>query len=174
MRRFRDLNRPADTSFYDGEENLILGVQDWIRRHVDKAREMAAGEPNPLLKENLLAMAEVNAWLVAGAPRTLREACQFLVWFQSVDRMWGLGGAMGQLDELLLPYYEADIAAGRETDEAVVWHLASLFFNDPHYSQIGGQAPDGHDLTSPCRSASWRRCTGCTSPPTSPCASTTT
>ena len=61
----------------------------------------------------------------------------------------GLGGALGQIDQLLLPYYEADIAAGRETDESVVWHLASLFFNDPHYSQIGGQGPDGRDLTSP-------------------------
>ena len=82
--------------------------------------------------------AEGDVDLVEGAPRTLREACQFLAWFQCVDRMWALGGALGQLDELLLPYYEADLAVGRETDESVVWHLASLFFNDPHYSQIGG------------------------------------
>jgi formate C-acetyltransferase len=149
VRHYRALNRPEDTAFYDGEEALILGVQHWIRRHVALAREMAAAEANPVLRENLETMAAVNAWLVEGAPRTLREACQFLVWFQSVDRMWGLGGAMGQLDELLRPFYEADLASGLETDESVVWHLASLFFNDPHYSQIGGQAPDGRDLTSP-------------------------
>jgi formate C-acetyltransferase len=155
VRSYRELNRPTETSFYDGEEALILGVQHWIRRHVDLAREMAAAcgeagtELNPYMRENLLTIAEVNEWLIDGAPRTLREACQFLVWFQCVDRMWALGGAMGQLDELLLPFYEADLAAGRETDESVVWHLASLFFNDPHYSQIGGQAPDGRDLTSP-------------------------
>ncbi|NLG48868.1 MAG: pyruvate-formate lyase [Chloroflexi bacterium] len=149
VRYYRALNRPTDTSFYDGEEQLILGVQTWIRRHVELAQSMAEAEPNPTLRENLRTIAEVNDWLVEGAPRTLREACQFLVWFQSIDRMWGLGGAMGQLDELLRPYYEADLAAGRETDESVVWHLASLFFNDPHYSQIGGQAPDGRDLTSP-------------------------
>jgi len=149
VRRYRELNRPEDTSFYDGEEDLILGVQTWIRRHVVKGREMAAEEENPILKENLQEMAEVNEWLIEGAPRTLREACQFLVWFQCVDRMWGLGGALGQLDELLLPFYEADKAAGQDDDERVVWHLASMFFNDPHYSQIGGQAPDGRDLTSP-------------------------
>jgi formate C-acetyltransferase len=148
VRRYRRLNRPEETAFYDGEEDLILGIQTWIRRHVERARAMAAEETNPAIKANLLEMAEVNAWLVEGAPRTFREACQFLVWFQSVDRMWGLGGAMGQLDELLLPYYEADIAAGRETDDSMIWHLSSLFFNDPHYSQIGGQAPDGRDLTS--------------------------
>jgi len=148
VRHFREQNRPPDTSFYDGEEHLILGVQTWIRRHVDLARQMSEVEENPILRDNLWTIARVNDRLVDGAPRTLREACQFLVWFQSVDRMWGLGGAMGQLDELLRPYYEADLAAGRETDESVVWHLASMFFNDPHYSQIGGQAPDGHDLTS--------------------------
>lgn len=148
VRHFRDLNHPPDTSFYDGEEDLILGVQTWIRRHVALAREMAAEESDPETRQNLLDIAEVNEWLIDGAPRTFREACQFLVWAQDVDRMWALGGALGQLDELLLPYYEADIAAGRETDESIIWHLCSLFFNDPHYSQIGGQAPDGHDLTS--------------------------
>ncbi|MGM0401242.1 MAG: pyruvate formate lyase family protein [Chloroflexota bacterium] len=149
IRRYRERNRPKDTSFYDGEEQLVLGIQTWIRRHVTRAREMAAAEENPVLRENLLHIAEMNEWLVEEPPRTFREACQFLVWFQSVDRMWGLGGAMGQLDELLLPYYEADMAAGTEDEESLVWHLSSLFFNDPHYSQIGGQAPDGRDLTSP-------------------------
>ena len=149
IRFYRERNKPLDPDFYDGEEQLVLGVQTWIRRHVEKAREMAEAETNPVLKENLETMAEVNAWLIEGAPRTFREACQFLAWFQCVDRMWALGGAMDQLDELLLPFYQADIAAGRETDESIVWHLASLFFNDPHYSQIGGQAPDGRDLTSP-------------------------
>jgi formate C-acetyltransferase len=149
VRRYRELNRPPDTSFYDGEEQLILGVQAWIRRHAALAREMAAAEQVPVLRENLRAIAEANEWLVDGPPRTLREACQFLAWFQCVDRMWALGGALGQLDELLRPYYEADLAAGREDDESAVWHLASLFFNDPHYSQIGGQGADGRDLTSP-------------------------
>ncbi|NLG49050.1 MAG: pyruvate-formate lyase [Chloroflexi bacterium] len=149
IRRYRALNNPADTSFYDGEEAFVLGVQDWIRRHVVKAREMAAQEQDPAVRDNLLAIAEMNEWLVEGAPRTLREACQFLAWFQALDRMWASGGALGQLDELLRLYYEADKAAGiLQDDEEVIWYIASLFFNDTHYSQIGGPAPDGHDVTS--------------------------
>jgi len=150
IRSYRDLNKPTDTAFYDGEENLVLGVQDWIKRHVIKAREMAAVEGDPALRANLLTMADTNEWLVEHAPRTLREACQFLAWFQCIDRMWGRGGALSQLDELLRPYYEADVAAGRLIDdEEAVWFLASLFFNDTHYSQIGGPTPDGsRDLTS--------------------------
>ena len=148
IRYYRNLNKPANTDFYDGEEAFVLGVQTWIEKHVVKAREMAAEEDDAVIRDNLLTIADMNEWLVEGAPRTLREACQFLAWFQSVDRMWALGGALGQLDELLRPYYEADKAAGIVDDEEVVWYIASLLFNDTHYSQIGGPASDGHDRTS--------------------------
>jgi formate C-acetyltransferase len=92
----------------------------------------------------------MNEWLVENPPRTLREAMQFLTWFQSIDRMYFTNGSLGQLDELLRPYYEADIASGRITDDdEVVWYTACLLFNDTHYSQIGGENPaDGHDIAS--------------------------
>lgn len=149
IRHFRAFNQPIQTDFYDGEENLVLGMQKWIARHVDQAREMAQVESNPELKQNLLEIADMNSWLVENSPRSFREACQFLAWFQSIDRMWGSGGALGQLDELLRPYYEADVANGTLTDSQAIWIIASLFINDTHYSQIGGPAPDGHDLSSP-------------------------
>ncbi len=148
IRYYRQLNRPANTDFYDAEEDLVLGIQGWIRRHVVKARQMAGEERDPEIRQNLFEIAALNAHLVEGAPRTLREAVQFLAWFQAVDRMWFLGGALGQLDELLRPYYERDLEAGLVSDEMAIWFIASLFFNDTHYSQIGGPAPDGHDLTS--------------------------
>ena len=149
IRRYRDLNRPEDSSFYDGEEAVVLGVQEWIRRHVDHARELAVAEENPELVQNFLEIAEMNEWLVDNPPRNLREACQFLAWFQALDRMWGRGGALSQLDELLRPYYEQDIEAGTVDDEEVIWYIASLFYNDTHYSQIGGPDPaTGKDVTS--------------------------
>lgn len=145
---YREFNHPDDTGFYDGEEALVMGIQTWIGKHVALAREMAQAEPDLLRAENLRSIADMNEWLVENPPRTLREACQFLAWFQSVDRMWAMGGALGQLDELLRPYYESDLAQGIHDDDAACWHIASLFINDTHYSQIGGPAPDGHDLTS--------------------------
>ena len=151
LRHYRERNRPEDTSFYDGHEDVVLGVQTWIRRHVAHARKMAAEEANPVLSRNLLEIAAVNERLIDHAPSTLREAVQFLAWFQTLDRMYGRGGAMGQLDELLRPFYERDRASGLITDdEEVVWYVASFFFNDPHYSQIGGPDPvTGRDVTSP-------------------------
>jgi formate C-acetyltransferase len=148
IRYYRGFNNPPDTAFYDAEENLVLGVQGWIRRHVAEARAMAQTEADPAVRDNLLEIAAINERLVDQPPQTFREACQFLAWFQSIDRMWHAGGALDQLDELLRPYYEADTAAGILDDETAVWILASLFYNDTHYSQIGGQSPTGRDLTS--------------------------
>ena len=150
IRHYRQRNRPEDTSFYDGHEDVVLGIQTWIRRHVAHARQMAAEEANPVLSQNLLHIAETNEHLIDNPPRTLREAVQFLAWFQTLDRMYGRGGALGQLDELLRPFYERDCAQGLiADDEEVVWYIASFFFNDPHYSQIGGPDPvTGRDVTS--------------------------
>lgn len=149
IRHYRQFNHPDNPDFYDGEEMLVTGICNWVRKHGAAARAMAEKEADPFYRQNLLTIAKTNDWLVENPPRTLREACQFLGWFQLVDRMWGSGGALGQLDELLRPFYEADRAAGILDDDEATWFIASLFINDTHYSQIGGPAPDGHDLTSP-------------------------
>lgn len=149
IRYYREFNAPEDTSFYDGEEAVVLGIQEYVQQTADEARRMAAEESDPVAKQNLLEIAEMNDYLVTGVPRTLREACQFLAHFQSADRTYFVGGALDQLDELLRPYYEKDSDAGLITDEEAVWYVASLFFNDTHYSQISGLTPDGsRDKTS--------------------------
>jgi pyruvate-formate lyase len=149
IRYYREFNAPADTSFYDGEEQLVLGIQEWVASHAEYARDLAQNETDPLIKQNYLEIAEMNEWLVDNPPRTLREACQFIAHFQSVDRTYFLGGALAQLDEVLRPYYERDVKERGLTDEEAVWYIASLFFNDTHYSQIAGLTPDGsRDMTS--------------------------
>ena len=149
LRYYRELNAPADPAFYDGEEDLVLGIQAWVKGIADHARALAAGSASDEERANLLDIADMNDWLVDNPPRTFREACQFLAHFQSVDRMYYVGGALDQLDEKLRPYYERDTEAGILTDEMAVWCIASLFFNDTHYSQIAGLTPDGsRDMTS--------------------------
>lgn len=149
IRYYRGFNAPADTSFYDGEEQLVLGIQEWVQAHADYALDLAHKEEDPALKLNYLEIADMNNWLVDNPPRTLREACQFIAHFQSVDRTYFLGGALAQLDEALRPFYERDTAQGILTDEQAVWYIASVLFNDTHYSQIAGRTADGsRDLTS--------------------------
>lgn len=149
VRKYREFHEPTDTSFYDGEELLIMGVLEWINRHVEYAMKLAETASSEEEKQNYLEIAEVNQHLLTRAPANFREACQFLAHFQCIDRMYCAGGAIGQLDELLRPFYITDVKEKKLNDQEVIWHLASLLFNDTHYSQIGGLSPDGKkDMTS--------------------------
>jgi len=139
----------AKEALLAAEEEVILGVQSWIRRTVEAIREAEGRESHPDLRANLAEMADVNAHLVSGPPRTLREACQWIAWFNLASRTFNRDGAGGQLDELLRPYYERDLADGRIDDEDAIFILACLLLSDPHYYQLGGPGPDGRDLTSP-------------------------
>jgi pyruvate-formate lyase len=150
VRRYRRLNAkdPETEAFYQAEEDVILAVQAWIRRTLVAIRAAEAAEPRPELRRNLREMAEANTWIVEHPPRTLREACQWIAWFNMASRTFNRDGAGDQLDEILRPYYERDLAAGRVDDEAVIYLIACLLLNDPHYYQLGGPGPDGKDLTS--------------------------
>jgi len=138
---------PASADFYDGLEQVVRGTQRWIRRHADAARQMAATHPS--LADNLREIAEINEHLVSGSPRTFREACQWILWDLLISRMYNGSGSLGRLDVLLQPYYEADIKAGRLTDEEAIFHIACLFLRDTPYLQLGGPDATRADVTSP-------------------------
>ena len=147
VRHYREEN-PGRSDFYDGHEATVVGIQDWIRRHVERAREMAGEETEPPLRQNLVQMADMNEHLIAEPPRTFREACQFISWVVVVTRMFNGSGAIGQLDEFLLPYYEKDIADKILDDEEARFHLACMLIIDTQYYQIGGPDERGRDKTS--------------------------
>jgi len=148
VRHYRGVN-PQASEFYDGLEEIILGVQQWIGRHGEDARRMAKTEENSQLRENLETIADICERMVTEPPRTFREACQWLVFFQATAKMYNGSGEWGQLDELLRPYYEQDTAAGILTDDEAIFHIACLLLTETAYIQIGGPDADGNDLSSP-------------------------
>jgi len=147
VRRFGARHGPEKQAFYQAEEDVLLGVQSWVRRHVEAVREALAAEPRPELREGLREVLAVNEHLVEGAPRTFHEACQWIAFFNSASRAYNRDGAGDQLDAILQPYYEADVAAGRLDDEKAVFLLACLLLNDPHYYQVAGPDAQGRDQT---------------------------
>ncbi|MDR0353047.1 MAG: pyruvate formate lyase family protein [Opitutaceae bacterium] len=136
------------TALLEAEIETIEGVQHWIARTAAAAAEMARDENDPVRRENLAAMASVNRRLVSQPPSTLREACQWLAWFNMASRTYNRDGAGGQLDELLRPYYERDLAEGAIDDGDALYYIACLLLNDPHYYQIGGPGKTGRDQTT--------------------------
>ncbi|MBQ8081277.1 MAG: formate acetyltransferase [Clostridia bacterium] len=139
---------PEQQEFYTAEEDVIIGIQSWIRRTVAQIVDMMETEADPELRENLREMYEANSWLVENAPRNFREVCQWLAWNNMAERTYCRAGAGGQLDELLRPYYERDLAEGKIDRDKAVYIIACLLINDPHYYQLAGPAADGHDMTS--------------------------
>ena len=148
MNRYRRDN-PHAGEFYDGLEAVIRGVQDWIGRHAVESRRIAGAEPDGPWRDNLLQMADICHRLVTEPPATFREACQWLVFFQAVAKMYNGSGEWGQLDELLRPYYERDLAMGLLSDEEAIFHIACLLLSETAYIQLGGPDAAGRDLTNP-------------------------
>ena len=148
IRHYRGEHGPEKSDFYDGLEAVVLGLQNWIQRTADAAREMAETEENPQLARNLIEMAEMNDWLVHEPPRTFREACQWILWYLIVARMYNGSGSGGRLDMLLTPYYERDVAAGILTDEEAQFHVANFLLRDTTYGQLGGPDETGRDVTN--------------------------
>jgi len=136
------------TLFYESEIRTVQAIQMWICRTIAEIDRQLAIETDEHLIANLREMKTVNEWVVGGVARTLREACQWLAWFVLAKRTYNRCGAGGQLDELLRPYYERDIAAGRTTDAEAVFNIACLLLMDAQYYQVSGPDVDGKDMTS--------------------------
>lgn len=139
---------PGKDEFYDAEVLVIRGIQEWMKRTVEQIRLDITREENPALRENLEAMLECNEYLIDGAPRNLRDACQWICWFNMASREYNRDGAGCQLDEILRPYYEKDLENGAITEDEAKYFIACLLLNDPHYYQVGGLSPDGKDMVT--------------------------
>ena len=148
IKKYRSKNYPLGEEFYTGLLNVVEGMQNWISRHAVKANDMAVIEPDPLYRENLLELSEINANLVENPPRTFREACQWILWYLISARMYNGSGALGRLDVLLNTYYEQDIKSGTLNDEEAIFHLACLILRDTAYIQLGGPDENGNDVTN--------------------------
>jgi len=148
VNRHRRVN-PHAGEFYDGLEAVIRGVQAWIGRHALESQRIAGAEPDGPWHDNLQQMADICDRLVTEPPATFREACQWLVFFQAVAKMYNGSGEWGQLDELLRPFYERDSARGLLSDEEAIFHIACLLLSETAYIQLGGPDAEGRDLKNP-------------------------
>lgn len=149
IRRYRTVNTDEEAQeLYDGLEDVVRGFQLWIGNHAVAARAMAGEEKRPQLRRNLLEIADINAWLVDGPPRTFREACQWMLWYQMAGKMYNMGGSLGRIDQFLYPFYKRDKELGILTDEEAIFHLACHFVMDTSYTQLGGPDAEGNDTTN--------------------------
>jgi pyruvate-formate lyase len=147
IEKYRKIN-PDKADFYDAEEKCVRAIIRFVDRHIEEIERQLKTESRPEIRENLEQMLETVKAVRTGAPKTFREACQWVAFFNCASRIYTRDGAGFQIDTVLLPYYENDIKNGIIDDETVKFLIANLFIIDPHYYQISGVDADDNDLTN--------------------------
>ena len=125
----------------------------FAERHAELADAMAATEPDPVRREELVRIAEVCRRVPASAPRDFWEAIQ-MYWFCHLGVITELNGwdaySPGHLDQHLEPFYRAGIADGTLTRERAKELLGCLFVkfnNHPAPPKVGVTAAESGTYT---------------------------
>jgi pyruvate-formate lyase len=150
---YKDKNGPKKHHFYDCHLKVIKATQKCIQSHIISAKELYNNtEVSPVeieKKQALRELIECNEAILQEPPKTFRQVLQWIVWFNLATKTYNRDGAGTQLDELLRPYYECDVANGILDDENAIYYLACFLLNDTRYNQLAGPHPEtGEDLTS--------------------------
>jgi formate C-acetyltransferase len=149
----------TDPAAYDKQEELKAmavscdAIVAFAGRHAAKARELAAGEKDPLRRRELERIAEVCDRVPAWAPRDFWEALQ-MYWFIHLGviieyNTWDSFNP-GRLDQHLWPFYEKGLAEGTLTTASARELLQAFwikFNNQPAPPKVGVTAEESGTYT---------------------------
>jgi formate C-acetyltransferase len=151
--RFDD---PARRAFLEAVEIVYSAAIALSERFAAQAESLASAQPE--YRERMEIVAAACRRVPAHAPRTLHEALYFAWLMHELIEFEGEAvRSLGRLDVALLPYYRADVAAGRLTRAQAI-ELFQYYFvksyartrgteNGAHFC-LGGQLPDGSDAAN--------------------------
>jgi formate C-acetyltransferase len=113
---------PERAAFYDAAEISASAAIAFARRWSEHCAAEAAREQRPERAGELGELAEILAHVPARPARSFHEALQsiFLTHAMIHQESFQHGVSFGRLDQLLWPYYQRDLAAGRLTPERAV------------------------------------------------------
>lgn len=113
--------------YYEAVILIIEGLQKWIMNHAALAKKLAEKSKVAQQKAEYEEIAGCLEWIAQYQPRTFREALQltYIIHIAVVNEDAISGMSPGRLGQVLYPWFEQDIAAGRTT-EAEVLELLEL------------------------------------------------
>ncbi|MDR1948839.1 MAG: glycyl radical protein [Spirochaetaceae bacterium] len=166
-----DYRNLARSYFYRAVIIVAEATAAFAKRYADLAAEMAGGEGNPRRREQLLEMSRVLARVPWEPAETFYEAVQSLWLVHLCLQIESNGHSLsyGRMDQYLYPYYAADLAGGRITEEGACELLTNLWLKtftinkirswshtrfsagSPLYQNvtIAGQTTEGKDAVNP-------------------------
>lgn len=109
-----------DNAFYDGVLLALKAVDEFAARYADRLRKMVDAESDPRRRAELAEMAAVCDRVPHHPATTFHEALQSILFLQIALCTESFENAisLGRLDQVLDPFYRADVAAGRIDREA--------------------------------------------------------
>lgn len=158
--------------FYEAVLRSCLAVISFARRYSELAAKMAAGESDPDRAAELREIARVCGRVPEHPAETLHEAVQSLYFIHLVAQIESGGNSisLGRIDQILFPYFQKDIEAGRGSKELARELVAMLFIKTNEIWNVleeafipggegtegkttqnvtvGGVGPDGRDATN--------------------------
>lgn len=149
---------PQQLSFLEAAKISLEGLETYAKRHVPYLRELAAQAGESERKEELLHLADICERVPMEPARTLQEACQS-AWFAHIAlQLTGNHLALGRPDQYLHPYLEADLEAGRLTEEQAqqMIDLWLLKFNERAVSSITNRELKDWQATQEEYDRQWR------------------
>ncbi len=146
---FYEYGNIKSAEYLEASEKVCLAIMRYIDRHADKADMLAGREKDKVQKENYEFVAATCRAVASRAPQTFGEAVQWLQLFTTVERINGHGNGYGRLDQLLNPFYEKDLKAGRITRKEARDLVAELYLKyGGNYWSFGGRDEHLRDATN--------------------------
>ncbi len=108
--------------YYEAVALVIEGLQAWILNYAKEARRLQDVTEDPVQRAEYAEIADMMGWIAHKQPRTFKEALQMtcLLHFAVLDEDAISGMSPGRVGQVLFPWYEQDIKAGRITQEEVI------------------------------------------------------
>ena len=156
LARLDYLNDPEALAKQEELKAMHIAAEAIIRfaeRHAERARELAASEPDPVRRQELERIAEVCSHVPAHAPRDFWEALQYY-WFVHLGvttelNTWDAFNP-GRLDQHLYPFYRKGLEEGtltREQAEELLQCFWIKFNNQPAPPKVGVTAEESGTYT---------------------------
>ena len=146
---FQAAGNAASTAYLDAMVVVGKAVSRFIKRHAERADELAEAAADDEERERYKRVAENCRAVAEDRPSTFYEAVQWIQFFLVAERLHGHGNGYGRLDQLLQPFYAADLAAGRITREEARELVAEIYLKyGGNYWSFAGRDIDGKDATN--------------------------
>ncbi len=143
------LQNRAKAAYLHGLEMICEATIRFIRRHAEKARELAEREPDPWQRQTYERIAECCAHLAEHAPRTYYEGVQWIHFAVLLDRVVGHGNGYGRLDLYLIELYRASRNAGELSEAEAREYLSEMFLKlRGQFFSLGGRDAELRDATN--------------------------